>query len=69
MWREGARCYDSQDVCPGCGANCCIFGSDFKAFGKKSVRACTACKSVYVNGAKTGDLEVHLMPKPDAPAV
>lgn len=63
MFREGARVHDPQDVCPGCGVNAVWFASDFRAMGKKSVIACVSCKSVFLNGNKVGDLEVHVMPK------
>lgn len=49
-WREGARSGDAKDVCPACGTPGCIFASDFRAFGRHSVRACTHCASVYDNG-------------------
>jgi len=34
--------------------------------GKKSVVVCLDCKAVFLNGKKTGDLEVHVLP-PDPP--
>jgi len=55
-WREGARSNCPDDVCPLCGQSCCVFASDFKTFGKQSVRACLNCNSVSVNGKRKGDL-------------
>jgi len=57
-WREGARSLDPLDICPGCGAPACVFASDFKKFGRQSVRACVACRTVFVNGKKQAQLEV-----------
>lgn len=57
-FREGARSMDPADICPHCGLNRIVFASDFKMMGKKKVRACLDCKSVYVNGDKTSDLIV-----------
>jgi hypothetical protein len=54
-FREGARSNDPLDTCPGCGGRV-IFASDFKKFGKHSVRVCIPCKAVYVNGEKETDL-------------
>ena len=58
-WREGARSGDPLDECPGCHAKGCMFASDFKAMGKRSVRVCGICKRVYVNGKDEGPLVVH----------
>lgn len=63
-WREGARSRCPDDVCPACHTPACVFASDFKAMGKKSVRACDRCGSVSVNGK----LEGKLVCWPDAPA-
>jgi hypothetical protein len=61
-FREGARSGDPADICPGCQAQACHFASDFKMMGKKSVRVCIECKSVFLNGEKTADLEVYKKP-------
>ena len=67
MFREGARVHDPLSVCPACGRNCPHFSSDFRVMGgKKSVVVCLDCKAVFLNGKKTGDLEVHVLP-PDPP--
>jgi hypothetical protein len=58
-WREGARSGDPADKCPKCAdGGKIVFGSDFKKFGKQSVRACAQCQRVYVNGDDTGPLAV-----------
>jgi len=57
-WREGARANDPLDVCPGCNSVGVHFASDFKKFGKQSVRVCIQCKAVFVNGKREGDLVV-----------
>lgn len=62
-WREGARVNDPRDECPGCGAKGCVFASDFRKFGRQSVRVCVSCKSVYVNGKREGDLAVGGAPE------
>ena len=62
QWREGARSGDLGDCCPGCGVAGCLFASDFKKFGKQSVRVCGSCKSVYVNGKREGDLAMRGIP-------
>lgn len=62
MFREGARVHDPIDTCPLCGDNAVWFASDFNVWGKKSVRVCVRCKAVSLNGKKTGDLEVHVLP-------
>lgn len=59
-WREGARSFDRDDQCPGCGVvGQCAFASDFKLMGKHSIRACSACGAVYDNGKLKGPLTVH----------
>lgn len=58
-WREGARTGDPKDECPGCTARGVLFASDFKKFGRQSVRVCAKCRRVYVNGKLEGELEVH----------
>lgn len=59
QWREGARSNDPADRCPKCpDGGRIVFGSDFKKFGRQSVRACSGCKTVYVNGEATGPLVV-----------
>lgn len=65
-WREGARAFDAADECPKCGPGGIIFASDFKAMGKKSVRACGRCQRVYVNGKDEGPLTVSGIPKGEA---
>lgn len=67
MFREGARIFDPQDICPQ-GHQCCHFASDFRAFGKRQIRVCTHpdCKAVYQNGQKVADLEIHTLPAPPA---
>lgn len=65
-WREGARSNCPDDVCLGCGQARCLFASDFKKFGKQSVRVCTNCTSVYVNGKREGSLT--MFPKDDLQA-
>jgi hypothetical protein len=57
QWREGARVNDPLDRCPSCNQPV-IFASDFKKFGKQSVRVCVQCRKVYVNGKPEGDLSV-----------
>lgn len=57
-FREGARSGDPLDACPVCGAPC-MFASDFKKFGKQSVRVCGACAAVYHNGERVSDLVIH----------
>ena len=66
-FREGARVHDPFDSCPGCGAQCPHFASDFKAMGKKSIRVCLACKAVFLNEKRVSELEVHLIPEPVEP--
>lgn len=56
VFREGARSYDTQDICPQCGKNGVVFASDFKAMGRKKVRACQWCLKVFVNGEPQSDL-------------
>ncbi len=57
-WREGARSGDPNDECPQCHAPGCIFASDFKKMGRRSVRVCAACCTVSVNGKAEGPLVV-----------
>jgi hypothetical protein len=57
-WREGARSGDPADVCPLCGAPGCIFASDFKKFGRQSVRVCAVCCKVSNKGKEEGTLAV-----------
>lgn len=58
-FREGAR--HGIDPCPRCGEPC-LFSSDFKKFGRHSIRVCLPCKSVWHNGRKESDLECPTSP-------
>jgi hypothetical protein len=64
MFREGARTFDPNDLCPQCGEGCCHFASDFRMMGQKQLRVCTKCHSVSINGKKVGDVEVHILTTP-----
>ena len=57
-WREGARSGDMNDVCPICHAPGCIFASDFRKFGRQSVRVCAVCCTVSNKGKAEGVLVV-----------
>ena len=57
IWREGARTNDPLDTCPRCGKTGLLFSSDFKAFGKQSIRICQFCARVFHNGKDVGPLE------------
>lgn len=58
-FREGARAYDPQDLCPSCGRQGVLFASDFKFMGRHKIRACQDCKAVYENGERRSDLVLN----------
>ena len=62
-FREGARAYDPQDLCPECGRQSVLFASDFKKFGKHKIRACQTCRKVFENGEPVSSLTVFKEPE------
>jgi hypothetical protein len=57
-WREGARSKHPDDICPGCGHVGVLFASDFRKFGRHSIRACDRCRTVYHNGERSDRLDI-----------
>ncbi len=57
-WREGARSGDPADRCPNCGTLGCMFAFDFKKFGTHSLRVCSVCRTVFVDGKRQSELVI-----------
>lgn len=57
-------------TCPRCGGTC-LFAWDFQKLGKHKLRACVACRAVFVDGKQAEILQVNdaLPPGGPPPAV